>query len=198
MGKVLALMGSHRRGKNTNQALEAFISGLKDSGIEYEKLYLKDLDILDCTGCGYCARTGECIIDDDMQMVYDKLNESDGLVVAAPIYFNSVNGLTKSLIDRCQKYYNIKYEYGREKVYISDKVGYFIGIGGAPFTYNQFTYSVPVMDMFYRAVNGDFRGSYLISETDKSSVKDRPDIVEELRKIGSNFYDNKKFIIQKI
>lgn len=196
--KYLAIMGSFRKNKNSNQALDAFLEGVAKNGHEIEKFYLKDMDIKNCTGCDNCSRTGYCVFKDDMNIIYDRLDEVDIVVVSAPIYFNSVNALTKTMIDRCQRYWGIKYGYGREKIEIPKKIGMFIGVGGANYTYDQFLAGQLVMDMLFKSINAEFRGNYLISETDGGEVSSRENIVDELRTIGENFENLKKFTIQKI
>ena len=196
--KYLAIMGSFRKTKNSNQALDAFLKGVKKNGHEIVKLYLRDMDIKHCTGCDNCSKTGYCIFKDDMNIIYDHLDSCDAVVVAAPIYFNSINALTKTVIDRSQRYWGIKYGYGRDKIKIPRKIGIFIGIGGADYTYDQFLAGQLVMDMFFKSINAEFRGNYLISETDKGEVSTREDIVKELMEIGENFENISKFSIQKI
>lgn len=196
--KYLAIMGSFRKNKNSDQALDAFLEGVEKNGHEIKKLYLKDMNIKNCTGCDNCSRTGYCIFKDDMNIIYDLLDEVDVVVVSAPIYFNSVNALTKTMIDRCQRYWGIKYGYGREKIEIPKKIGMFIGVGGANYTYDQFLAGQLVIDMFFKSINAEFRGNYLISETDDGEVSSRENIVNELREIGKNFENLKKFTIQKI
>ena len=196
--KYLAIMGSFRKNKNSNQALDAFLEGVAKNGHEIKKLYLRDMDIKNCTGCDNCSRTGYCIFKDDMNIIYDLLDEVDVVVVSAPIYFNSVNALTKTMIDRCQRYWGIKYGYGREKIDIPRKVGMFIGVGGANYTYDQFLAGQLVIDMLFKSINAEFRGNYLISETDGVEVSSRENIINELREIGENFESLKKFTIQKI
>ncbi len=196
--KYLAIMGSFRKNKNSNQALDAFLQGVEKNGHEVEKLYLRDMDIKNCTGCDNCSRTGHCVFKDDMNIIYNHLDNCDAIVVSAPIYFNSTNALTKTMVDRSQRYWGIKYGYGREKIEIPRKIGMFIGIGGANYTYDQFLAGQLVMDMFFKSINAEFRGNYLISETDKGEVSTKNRIVEELIEIGENFENLSKFSIQKI
>ncbi len=196
--KYLAIMGSIRKNKNTDKALDAFLEGISDSGDTYEKLYLKDLNIKDCIACDHCSRTGECIFKDDMEKIYHGIDNYDGIIVAAPIYFNSVNSMTKTMIDRSQRYWGIKYGYGREKINIPNKLGMFITVGGADYTHDQFYGATPVIDIFFRAINADYKGTYCISETDQGLVSERKEILEELREIGGKFKECKKFFIQKI
>lgn len=56
--------------------------------------------IAPCDGCLSCERTRECHIKDDMQDIYTKLLEADGIIFATPVYFWTVSAQAKTLIDR--------------------------------------------------------------------------------------------------
>jgi len=51
-------------------------------------------------GCESCHETGECRIKDDMQKVYQKILEADGIILGSPVYFWSVSSQAKTFIDR--------------------------------------------------------------------------------------------------
>lgn len=196
MKKLLAIMGSQRINKNTNAALDAFLEGIGEE-VEVKKVNLREFKINHCTQCDYCWSTGQCIFKDDMQEMYKLLDESDYVVLASPVYFNSVNGMSKAMIDRCQRYYGIKFSYGREKIEIKNKVGIFITTGGAKFTMDQFLGSRLVVDHFFMVINAKYLGNYFVSETDDYPVMDNLQIEGELKQIGENLGSLRKFQIQR-
>jgi len=61
---------------------------------------LGDRQILPCTGCESCVETGMCCQQDDMQEIYGKLFNSDGIIIGTPVYFWGVTAQAKSFIDR--------------------------------------------------------------------------------------------------
>ena len=79
--------------------LEA-LSGAAEIGAEIEFLSLAGLHICPCTACEACAKTGECVIEDDMKWIYLKLLWADGIVLGTPVYFWTVSAQAKLLIDR--------------------------------------------------------------------------------------------------
>jgi multimeric flavodoxin WrbA len=90
MNKAVAINGSPRMERgNTAMVLNPFIEGMKDAGFEVELFYASRLKVKPCT-CGsmYCwfERPGECVIKDNMELLYPKLREADVLVLATPIY----------------------------------------------------------------------------------------------------------------
>ena len=197
MRRVLAVMASPRKNRNTDTALDYLLETVNREEFEVKKIYLRDLNIEDCVGCEYCGKAGECIKKDDMDLVYEEFDKSDIIILAAPIYFNSVNALAKSMIDRCQKYWSLKYSLGDPYKRGENRKGIFLSTGGAPFHYDQFTVAFPVLDYFFRAINADYTGNYFISNSDRNPVKDREDIKLELNQIGRDLSDIKPFTIQR-
>lgn len=171
--RVLALMGSPRKNKNTNEALEYLLKGMDNEDFIISKMNLGDMDIGYCTGCDYCGHREGCLQKDHMNKIYDAFDNNHIIILAAPLYFNSVNGLTKNVIDRCQKYWSLKYSHGQNYKRNEDRRGIFISVGGAPYSHDQFQGTIPVIDFFFKAINAKHIGNYFISNTDKISVKNR-------------------------
>lgn len=100
MVKVLGIMGSSRRDGNTNDLLDIALKGAADAGAEVEKLVLLDYRIHHIADCKVCRAQGKCVNDDDLMVVMDKLLSADVHIWASPVYWYTVSGLTKVLLDR--------------------------------------------------------------------------------------------------
>jgi multimeric flavodoxin WrbA len=99
--KVLGINGSPRGSKSqTLKLVEAVLDGAKASGAEVELVDVCQLKIDYCNACGVCFAKGKCIHEDDFEDIYHKILDSDGLVLASPVYFRSVTAQLKTLIDR--------------------------------------------------------------------------------------------------
>ena len=103
---VVGIYGSSRKGGNTDTLLDAALSSAESAGANVQRIYIRDLDFLPCQNCGACAKTGVCRIKDDMVGVYEALDTSDVILLAAPIYFCSISAQAKAMIDRCQSYWS--------------------------------------------------------------------------------------------
>lgn len=103
------LSSSPRRGGNSDLLCDQFVNGSTEAGHHTEKIFLKDKKINYCTGCGTCIDRGKkCAQKDDMSEVLDKMVEADVIVMATPVYFYTMCGQMKTLIDRtCSRYTEI-------------------------------------------------------------------------------------------
>lgn len=104
--KVIALMGSPRKGGNTDLLTDAFIEGAWSEGAECEKLYLDDLDIrpIGPVGDDWGMRA-DLRADDDARAVLDRVAAADIVVFVSPVYWQGVTAQLKCLVDRFSAYY---------------------------------------------------------------------------------------------
>jgi hypothetical protein len=67
--KVLGVVGSPRKGGNTDILVERVLSGAQKEGNTTNKIFLNDLNIKPCQACMSCKKTGRCAIDDPQKCV---------------------------------------------------------------------------------------------------------------------------------
>lgn len=102
--KIIAINGSARGKKGvTWKILDRFLRGIEESGTQVYSIQLKDLTISYCTACLTCMHKtpGKCAIKDDMDKIYPHLKASDILVMATPVYVDSMSAQMKAVVDRC-------------------------------------------------------------------------------------------------
>ncbi|MCH5192196.1 MAG: flavodoxin family protein [Oscillospiraceae bacterium] len=98
--KVLIINGSPRIGGNTCDALGEMEKIFAKNKIETETVQIGNMDIRGCIACGFCFKNGRCVFDDIVNELAEKFKESDGLVVASPVYYASANATLTALLDR--------------------------------------------------------------------------------------------------
>jgi len=98
--KVLVLSGSPRKGGNSDTLCDQFIKGAEELGHSAVKIYVKDCKIGSCNACYACKKSGICVQKDDMTDILQQMIDVDVIVLATPVYFYSMNGQMKTLIDR--------------------------------------------------------------------------------------------------
>lgn len=98
---VLALNGSPARDGSVSRMLAALGEGVREAGGEYEEMNCFDLTVRPCIACGPDATSGYCIYHDDMDRVYAAMERAHAIVVGSPVWFDTVSGPLKMVIDRC-------------------------------------------------------------------------------------------------
>lgn len=98
---ITILNGSPRLGGNTEIMANTFAQGARDKGHEVTLINLAGKHIAGCLGCGYCgSHGGQCVQKDDMIAILERLDQTDLLVLASPIYWFDISGQLKCAIDR--------------------------------------------------------------------------------------------------
>ncbi len=199
IGKVLGISGSPRRDGNTELLLKEFLRGARDSGHETELFILNEFKISPCTSCDSCQKNGQCIIDDDMQLMYNKLLEADYIVLASPIYFGGVSAQLKSFIDRCQALWSRKYIL-KETLICPDKEkrsGYFISTAGSINGRNIFEGAIIVIKAIFHVLDIKYKGELLFPCMEKKGdIIKHPDALQMAFETGISLRKLNKFLKQ--
>ena len=98
--KVTGIIGSPRKGMNTDTLVTRALEGAESIGAAIEKIYLNDLEIMPCQACRNFPAPDYCFFRDGMDQIYEALEKSDGLIIGSPAYFGSLSAQLKLVIDR--------------------------------------------------------------------------------------------------
>ena len=97
---ILIINGSPRKGGNTELLAEAFAKGAAEHH-HVEIVSVRNYKVNQCLGCNTCFKTnGICAQKDDMTILYEKMSQTDMLVIASPVYFYGISAQLKAVIDR--------------------------------------------------------------------------------------------------
>ena len=98
---IIGIIASPRKEGNTAWIVNKILEGAKEQGAETRSFNFSELDIEPCQGCLSCHKgDGGCVINDDMQKIYDALEHADGLVLGSPIYMGQMSAQAKIFTDR--------------------------------------------------------------------------------------------------
>jgi multimeric flavodoxin WrbA len=122
--KILGISCSPRAQGNTVALLEEVFKGAKQEGAETELYSVSDRKIEPCKGCMSCWESGDCVIEDDMQDLADRMVDADGIVFGTPIYFYNMTAQAKAIIDRT-------IALGRPEQNLANKVGGVVAVAGS-------------------------------------------------------------------
>ena len=77
----------------------------KNENAPYCFSFANNIDIDPCLACDCCKFKDGCIIEDDMQGLYSKIENSTSLSLISPVYFAGPSAQLKALLDRLQPYF---------------------------------------------------------------------------------------------
>ena len=101
--KVIAINGSPRKNGNTHNAIQMVFAELEKEGIETEEILIGNKAIRSCIACGKCREVpGMChaFKDDGVNAAIEKMKETDGVLLASPVYYSGISGAMKCFCDR--------------------------------------------------------------------------------------------------
>jgi multimeric flavodoxin WrbA len=179
--KAIIFSGCPRKNGNTMQLTNKFIEGLRESGCEVEFIDTNKLNIRPCVSCGNCERAGSCSINDDMQEIYKKTEESDIIVLTSPVYFASVSAQLKILIDRFQVFYNRRYVLKIDEG--TKRKGYLIFTAGLKNEKMIDCMSI-LAKFFMLSCSAKLMEPIFAIGTDDVQVKDKPELLEKAFNMG--------------
>ena len=111
-----------------------------------------------------------------------KLEAADNIVLASPMYFHSITGKMKALIDRFQVYWagHVRNDMPEKPV----RKGAILMVGGAPSFPNQFLGGELVLKNLLNDLSAEFLGEVCLPNSDHDSLETRPDIAQEVKELA--------------
>lgn len=179
---VLGISGSPHRHGNTETLLDSFLEGAKAAGATVDKVVLKDLNYSTCRGCNACHKTGECVVQDEFNALFDKILAADCIAVASPIYSMGITAELKSLIDRAQylwaRKFILKTLYFTHE-HIKRHKGLFISTAGLSWN-NVFDAAFPAITAFFNGTGFEYYDNIIANNMDAfGGVKKHPTALKE-------------------
>lgn len=185
--KTLVIMGSARKNGHTSQMVNLLLEHLEG---EAEIIDSYRTEVKPCMDCRFCWSKKECVIKDEMQEIYQKVEEADHIILASPIYFHSVTGKMKALIDRFQVYWagHLRNDMPPAPV----RSGAILMVGGAPSFENQFLGGELVLKNLLNDLSTECLGTVCLPNSDKDSLETRPDIAEQVIALARQMNERNK------
>jgi multimeric flavodoxin WrbA len=163
--RIIGISGSPRRGGNTELLLDKALEGAQGKGAEARKIILNELNFSPCQECENIKKDGTCIVEDDMQNIYPKIREADGIIIASPIFFGSVSAQTKMFIDRFQCLWVAKNIFKTYK-FDKKKIGAFICVEASQ-REDFFKNAKSIIKNFFATIDTVYKEELLCSGIDK-------------------------------
>ena len=182
--RILAINGSYRPGGITDQAVDQLLGEARNRGAAVEHIHLRDYPIEFCRNCRECMQQpgdapGECVIDDGMAELVEKIERADGYVLAAPTNFSAVTALFKRFMERLSPYGY--WPWGAmapvyRKAKLSKKPTVIISSCGAPGLLGRLTFGTnQTLKAATRAIGGEIVGKMFTGLVARERDQQLPD-----------------------
>ena len=120
--KVFGICASPRI-NTTYYVLNNALNILENDGFETVSFNCHAKNIKPCMHCDYCMENKKCIIDDDMDFVYENIVSANGIILATPIQSGSISSNLSAIMDRTRALEAVDYNILRGKIGMSIAVG---------------------------------------------------------------------------
>jgi len=177
--KILILKGSPRANGNSSTLADQVQAGVREAGGEVESVYLHGMDINPCDGCYFCAGTGICVIDDDMQILYPKLRQADAIVIASPIYWFTYSAQVKLCIDR---WLALETKDGNELR--GKQVGIVLTYGDTDIYSSGGINAIKTFQSTFRYIGADIMGMVYGSANEPGEIQHQSELMEQAYELG--------------
>ncbi len=177
---VCGLSGTPRVRGNSEILLNHALSSFKEVGWATKIFRLSEFSVLPCTGCDLCDESGRCVINDDMDRIYDAFRECRALVISTPVYYRTMSAQLLSVLQRI-------YAVRREKP-LAGKVGGAIAVGrgssgGQSIAINQiYTW---MLSCGMVCLPGELNGVTAVADN-PGEILDQPNRLRQAEMLGEN------------
>jgi len=172
---ILALIGSPRKGSNTDLLVDQVLRGAQDRGNLAEKIYLYDHQILSCLDCRSCKKYDfTCPLKDEMLWIYPRIEKADLIIFGTPVYWYGPTAKMKLLIDRLRPFIASGRLKNKRWVLVTPSEEGASCCG-------------PLMDMFEMSLNYlgmEFAGSILAKAYERGEIRDNDEEMNKAYELG--------------
>lgn len=193
--KVLGILGSPRPNGNTATLLRRVLAGAAAQGATTTTISANKLAIRACQSCDGCKKTGKCTLKDDMQEIYDKINEADTIIFASPNYMGGIAGNLKPILDRLYSYISVTATGDLVTTIKTPKKVMLLITQNAPEEYTHYIEAfTPLRGILHLIFQGNFNAlaELLVAPGMKGphSVADNAQLLQKAYAIGAELVEN--------
>ncbi|MFT5697732.1 MAG: multimeric flavodoxin WrbA [Desulforhopalus sp.] len=189
--KMLVLLGSPRKGGNSDTLARLVGKSIEDGGATVDYVYLNDLSLRPCQGCGGCEKTGICVVKDDMGSIFEAVDQADRILLVSPVYFYGLSAQCKIFGDRMQALWARKYLLKERFRQGEGRKGYLLSTAA---TKGQkiFDCSILTTKYIFDAVDVEYGGEFVVKGVDdRKAVLKKENEVELAAQFGRNIVEGR-------
>jgi len=190
------LLGIHSGRKNGNSeiVLKAALAAAAEMGAKVKMINLREYNILPCSGCEACTMnmTGKkiaprCVYKDkdDMDKIMQEFIHTDGVILAAPVYYMQPCATHMNFVNRFMAYGTTLLKVAGVIDEIPKRVGAAIAVGGSTRSWMSTSLETMVSPMNMQVIK--VVDALLATRmTRPGQAVTRTEVMEKARKLGQN------------
>lgn len=178
MSKTLIFNGSPRKKGETVYLIHQIQKELSGEVMVVDAYYAH---IKPCIDCRYCFQEEGCAIHDDMEAVYDFMEECDNIILASPVYFGELSGQLLAVLSRLQTYFSARFIRKTEPLPKKKKGALLLTAG----SFGPREKSEDTAKFLLEQMNAQWVGTIYCDNTDKDPVNLRKNIAEEISTLAA-------------
>jgi NAD(P)H-dependent FMN reductase len=103
--RVVAIVGSYRKGGTIDTAVKAILEGAREKGAETHTIYLTDQHLEFCANCRRCTQApglqrGQCVQEDDLDGILREVDAADAIVLGSPVNYWNLTAIFRRFMER--------------------------------------------------------------------------------------------------
>ena len=103
--KVVAVLGTYRKGGTLDVAVQAILEGARSLRATTSTIYLSEKHVEFCTNCRQCTQDpgperGRCRQKDDLEAIVSEIESADVLVLASPVNCGNATAIFRRFMER--------------------------------------------------------------------------------------------------
>lgn len=178
--KILIIKGSPRKNGNSSTLADQAAFSARKNGAQVESVRIADLNIAPCDACDFCQETdGVCVIQDDMQPLYPKIQQADAIVIASPIYWFTISAQTKLCVDRWYAFQPI-----RKQVWPGKKIGIILTYGDSDPYDSGAVNAIYTFQSMFRYLGVEIAGMVYGSAHEIGDAQKQPELMQKAYALG--------------
>lgn len=188
---IIGFSASPRSNGNTAWVVNKILEGAKAQGAAVAAWQSSQLAIQPCNSC-YGCRQGElcgqgalrCIVNDDMQQLYDALTAADAIVFASPVYMGQMSAQAKIFNDRLFGRYKPHFHPNFQAEYAAQKKMLLVFTQGNPDTRLFQPYFEYTQEMF-RLLGFAMQGIHVVAGMRNGPAEARTELYPVWQELGA-------------
>jgi multimeric flavodoxin WrbA len=177
---IVVLKSSPRSKSNSSILADQAAAGASSKGAKVEVFDLAAMQIRPCDACDFCQEGDVgCSVKDDMQQIYPRLREAQGIVIASPVYWFTLSAQAKLCIDR---WYALQGNWGNALA--GKRFGLVLAYGDTdPYTSGGIN-AIRTFQDIVRYLHGDPVGIVYTTSLEPGDVLNRGELLEKAYHLG--------------